>query len=76
MPNLVGSDLQGAQDAIQSLTGGEVWLSTSTDLTGQGRAQIMDRNWTVCSSTPSAGAEFTVTTAIDFGVVRDTETCP
>ena len=76
MPNLVGTDLQGAQDAIQSLTHGEVWLSTSTDLTGKGRAQIMDRNWTVCSSTPSAGAAFTVTTAIDFGVVRDTETCP
>ena len=76
MPNLVGMDLQGAQDAVQSLTGGEVWLSTSTDLTGQGRAQIIDRNWTVCGSTPSAGAAFTVTTAIDFGVVRDTETCP
>jgi hypothetical protein len=76
MPNLVGMDLQGAQDAIQSLTGGEVWLSTSTDLTGMGRAQIIDRNWTVCSSTPSAGAAFNVTTTIDFGVVRDTETCP
>lgn len=76
MPNLAGTDLQGAQDAIQSLTGGEVWLSTSTDLTGQGRAQIIDRNWTVCSSTPSAGAAFTTTTAIDFGVVRDTEVCP
>ena len=78
MPNLVGTDLQGAQDAIQSLTHGEVWLSTSTDLTGKGRAQIVDRNWTVCSSTPSPGAAFTATTTttIDFGVVRDTETCP
>jgi hypothetical protein len=76
MPNLVGTDLQGAQDAIQSLTHGQVWLSTSTDLTGKGRAQIVDRNWTVCSSTPSPGAAFTATTTIDFGVVRDTETCP
>ena len=76
MPNLVGKDLQGAQDAIQSLTHDAVWLSTSTDLTGKGRAQIVDRNWTVCSSTPPAGAMFTATTNIDFGVVRDTETCP
>jgi hypothetical protein len=34
MPDLLGMDLQGAQDAIQSLTGGEVWYSGSTDLTG------------------------------------------
>ena len=76
MPNLVGKDLQGAQDAIQSLTHDAVWLSTSTDLTGKGRAQIVDRNWIVCSSTPAPGATFTATTAIDFGVVRDTEVCP
>ena len=76
MPDLVGVDLQGAQDAIQSLTDGEVWYSSATDLTGQGRAQIVDRNWVVCSSTPPAGAAFTATTNIDFGVVRDTETCP
>jgi len=75
MPNLIGSDLQGAQDAIQSVSNGQVWLSTSTDLSGEGRAQIVDRNWTVCSSTPAPGASFTATTAIDFGVVRDTETC-
>lgn len=43
MPNLVGTDLQGAEDAIQSLTNGAVWLSTSTDLTGQGRAQIVEQ---------------------------------
>ena len=56
MPNLVGMDLQGAQDAIQSLTRGAVWFSGSTDLTGKGRAQIIDRNWQVCTSTPAAGA--------------------
>ena len=76
MPNLIGSDLQGAQDAIQSVSDGQVWLSTSTDLSGEGRAQIVDRNWTVCTSTPAPGVSFTATTAIDFGVVRDTETCP
>ncbi|OBB19713.1 hypothetical protein A5761_00785 [Mycolicibacterium setense] len=76
MPNLIGMDLQGAQDAIQSLTDGEVWLSSSTDLAGKGRAQISDRNWQVCSSTPAPGAKFTVSTKIDFGVVRVSEDCP
>lgn len=76
MPNLIGMDLQGAQDAIQSLTDGAVWYSSSTDLTGQGRAQIIDRNWMVCRSTPPPGATFTTSTRIDFGVVRDTEECP
>lgn len=77
MPNLIGMDLQGAQDAIQSLTRGEVWFSSSTDLTGKGRAQISDRNWQVCSSTPPPGVKFTLSTEIDFGVVRiDSEKCP
>ena len=76
MPNLVGMDLQGAQDAIQSLTHDQVWYSGSTDLTGKGRAQIVDRNWTVCTSTPTPGTAFAATTAISFGVVRDTEVCP
>jgi hypothetical protein len=76
MPNLAGKDLQGAQDAIQSLTLGAVFFSNSTDLTGQGRAQISDRNWMVCTSTPPPGETFTVGTEIDFGVVRLEETCP
>lgn len=77
MPNLIGMDLQGAQDAIQSVSGGQVWLTTSTDLTGQDRAQLSDRNWQVCSSTPASGDTFTVSTEIDFGVVRiDSEECP
>lgn len=77
MPNVIGMDLQGAQDAIQSVSGGQVWFSSSTDLTGQDRAQLSDRNWQVCSSTPAPGATFTVSTKIDFGVVRiDSEECP
>ena len=44
LANLIGRDLQGAQDAIQSLTHDAIWYSGSTDLTGKGRAQILDRN--------------------------------
>jgi len=53
-----------------------VWFSSSTDLTGRGRAQLSDRNWQVCTSTPPPGARFTVDTDIDFGVVRVSEECP
>ncbi|TDK99388.1 hypothetical protein EI067_06825 [Mycobacterium paragordonae] len=77
MPNLIGKDLQGAQDAIQSLTNGQVWYSGSKDLTGKGRNQIVDRNWQVCTSVPPPGSTFTTSTSITFGVVRiDTEKCP
>ena len=77
MPNLIGKDLQGAQDAIQSLTADAVWYSGSTDLTGKGRMQIDDRNWVVCSSTPAPGATFMESTKVSFGVVKeDIESCP
>jgi hypothetical protein len=77
MPNLIGIDLQGAQDAIQSLTRDQVWYTDSKDLTGQGRAQMVDRNWVVCTSTPPPGSTFTANTKVTFGVVRiDTEKCP
>ena len=77
MPNLIGKDLQGAQDAIQSLTAEGVWYSGSTDLTGKGRMQLDDRNWVVCTSTPAPGAAITENTKIDFGVVKkDIESCP
>lgn len=77
MPNLVGSNLQHAQNEIQRITNNEVFFSSSTDLTGDARAQIVDSNWQVCSSTPSPGETFTKDTSIDFGVVRiDVEDCP
>lgn len=76
MPNLVGRDLQAAQDAIQALTDYAIAISTSTDLTGEGRAQLMDRNWQVCSSSPPAGSTITSSTLVDFGVVKMSEPCP
>jgi len=77
MPNLIGTNLQDAQDAVQQLTNNEVFYTGSTDLTGQARNQLMDRNWQVCASTPAPGELFNKDTAIDFGVVRiDSEICP
>ncbi|WP_199178206.1 hypothetical protein [Mycobacterium hubeiense] len=77
MPNLIGKNLQDAQDAIQQLTNGDVFYSGSTDLTGRGRNQMIDNNWQVCTSTPVPGESFTNNTVIDFGVVRiESEECP
>ena len=76
MPNEVGKDLQTAQDDLQALTGNPAYISTSKDLTGQGRRQINDRNWQVCNSTPAPGATFTSQTNVVFGVVKNGESCP
>jgi hypothetical protein len=45
-------NLQDAQNLIQEHG---VFLSRSEDATGQGRGQIMDRNWIVVQQTPEPG---------------------
>lgn len=76
MPDLVGSTLQDAQDQIQSLTGGAVFHTASHDLTGQGRSQVLDSNWKVCTQNVEAGAPLTTESEIDFGAVKLDERCP
>lgn len=76
MPNLVGSGLQNAQDAIQKLTGNVVFFTSSHDVTGKGRHQILDRNWKVCDQNVAPGAQIQVGVKIDFGVVKLEEKCP
>ncbi|WP_232661454.1 PASTA domain-containing protein [Pseudonocardia sp. TRM90224] len=75
MPDVVGMNLQAAQDHLQAVTGFGVPLSTSTDATGQGRAQILDRNWVVCAQTPAAGTRITTGVVPDFKVVKTDERC-
>jgi hypothetical protein len=75
MPNLVGSGLQDAQDAIQKLTGYGIAVTTSHDATGTGRMQVSDRNWKVCSQNIAPGETITSGTRIDFGVVKLDEDC-
>lgn len=53
MPDVVGMDLQDAQDTIQDAG---VSYSRSEDATGEGRSQIVDRNWTVVRQEPAPGA--------------------
>lgn len=52
MPDVVGMNLQAAQDHIQTLG---VFFSRSEDATGAGRAQVLDRNWVVVGQTPEPG---------------------
>jgi len=74
MPNVVGRNLQDAQDALQAA--GVGLLSQSHDATGQGRHQVLDRNWQVCDQKPKAGQPVPADVLPDLGVVRVTETCP
>jgi hypothetical protein len=75
MPNLVGRNLQDAQDAIQALTGNAIFFTKSHDATGSGRHQILDRDWKVCSQNVKPGATFTADTGIDLGAVKLSERC-
>lgn len=53
MPAVVCMNLQDAQDLIQEAG---VFYSRSTDATGAGRRQVLDRNWVVVGQTPAPGA--------------------
>lgn len=71
LPNLVGQDLQAAQDAAQAAG---FYVLDDQDASGQNRLQVFDRNWTVCSQEPAAGTHPT-DTAVTLYAVKDDETC-
>jgi hypothetical protein len=66
MPDVIGLDLQAAQDLIQT-TG--VFYSRSYDCTGRGRNQVMDRNWLVVTQQPEPGTPIGEGDAV-LGVVK------
>jgi beta-lactam-binding protein with PASTA domain len=70
MPKLVCFDLQEAQDTLQSAG---FTVMTSEDATGQGRSQLVDRNWTVTAQTPGPGGSYPKSTSVVFKAVKDTE---
>jgi hypothetical protein len=75
MPDLVGTGLQEAQDAVQRLTDHAIAVTTSHDASGAGRLQVSDRNWKVCSQSIEPGSAITTGTVIDFGAVKLAEDC-
>lgn len=76
MPDLTGMDLQSAQDEIQQLSGDPLYFTRSEDATGQGRFQIIDRNWKVCRQNVAPGTRVVGYMDITFSVVKVNETCP
>ncbi|AKU18227.1 PASTA domain-containing protein [Luteipulveratus mongoliensis] len=76
MPNEVGKGLQEAQDDVQAKSGNPLFVTGSDDATGAGRAQVLDRNWKVCSQSVAPGTAINEDTRISFGAVKLTENCP
>ena len=68
VPNVVGKDLQSAQEELFPPL-----RSTSIDATGQGRLQIIDSNWIVIRQEPAAGKLVLVLTDIKLFVVKKGE---
>jgi ABC-type glycerol-3-phosphate transport system substrate-binding protein len=61
LPDFVGMDLQDAQDSAQAAG---FYNLRDKDASGQGRFQILDHDWKVCSQEPAPGShglEITVT---------------
>jgi beta-lactam-binding protein with PASTA domain len=77
IPNVVCKDLQAAQDAMQ--TAGYLNLGSS-DGAGEGRLQILDRDWVVIGQTPAAGTKpplltRVVLTAVKYGEPTGSSGC-
>ncbi len=72
MPSVVCMNLQAAQDLIQEQ---DVFFSRSHDATGQGRRQVLDRNWVVVEQSPAPGTPIQEGDA-DLGAVKIGEPSP
>jgi hypothetical protein len=73
VPNVVGKDLQLAQDTLQAAG---FYNLDSRDATGQGRMQIIDRNWKVCKQSVRPGSTPASGELIVLDAVKLDESCP
>ena len=73
MPNLVGENLQLAQDKLQALGS---YLVDQQDAAGLNRVQAIDSNWKVCSQKPAPGKTVSVDTMVVLAAVKLSEQCP
>jgi len=67
VPNVVCLDLQKAQDTLQAVG---FYVLGSEDAAGQGRQQLVDRNWVVVSQSEAAGGTPDPKTKITLGAVK------
>lgn len=73
MPDFTGWNLQEAQDHLQSIGS---FLLNQEDATEQGRRQINDSNWTVCSQEPVPGTVHSKLAVVKLYSVKNDEVCP
>ena len=72
MPDLVGMNLQDAQDELQAL--GSYVLDQEDAL--YDRVQILDSGWTVCRQSPDAGTMTPLVATVTLWSVKIGESCP
>jgi hypothetical protein len=70
VPDVEGKDHQLAQDTMQAAG---LYNLTEEDATGQGRALILDRNWTVVEQDPPAGTMVSEDQTITLRSKKDDE---
>ncbi len=73
MPDLVGMNLQLAQDTLQSLNS---WFIDQEDASGLDRMQMVDSNWQVCRQDPAPGTAVPISTIVTVWNVKLDEACP
>ncbi len=73
MPDLVGMNLQEAQDALQALGS---YVLDQEDASGEGRVQLLDSNWRVCSQNPVPETEMPIEATVLLAAVKLDEACP
>lgn len=73
MPDVVGMNLQEAQDLLQSLGS---YMLDQQDASGEDRLQLLDSNWKVCSQQPAPGVESPLEATVVLASVKSDEYCP
>lgn len=73
MPDVTGLSLQDAQDQLQAVGS---FLMDQEDATDQGRTQINDSNWTVCTQDPAPGTVHSKLAIVTLYSVKKDEACP
>jgi len=72
MPNVVGMNLQLAQDLLQSKGS---YIVDQEDYKGLNRFQLVDTNWKICKQSPAPKKSIPVSTVVTLYSVKLTERC-
>ena len=73
MPDVVGMNLQEAQDLLQNMGS---YFMDQEDASGEGRLQIDDSNWQVCKQDPKPGETLSLVDVVTLSSVKGNEDCP